>query len=1140
MPWLTHLHIVRYYQAWIETEVPDVRKGGPHGGQGGGTRAATRPGKVLSSDWKSSEPAAADLGRGRLQQNMSGHAKEFLYIQMEHCNGKTLREAIDEEGWLAEGSQIWRIFRQILDAIDYIHVTKKSIHRDLKPGNIFLLVPKNKDAKDAKGEVTVKIGDFGLSTTLGERRESIGDLASPTSGKSKQDRAGDETEQPRAGKNMSTGVGTQFYVAPEVRCKPRLGSTRPYDQRADLFSLGVIFFEMWHGPCETRHERNMLLSALEFEPESEVQAASRSQKKMPSEKAQARQRQYPVGFGEKIAAKDPDKDHVAKVTTIINSLLSADPTLRFEAAEMLYGDLLPVHAVDQRERQRLLDALEHNPRGAENDHIIKWLFGHNRRRREKSQKEVTYFQRYLQEPPPQEAPSNFIGLALAKSAAVQHLLAHFRRHGCAVVDVPLMHPFVEQEDQHQGTHHEEQHPHLLVDSANTLLALRTGLTSPFARTASHGWTQAASRARGAEAPAGSGFRIASFGVVQDLPIFRRCHVGTVYSQPIPEAPGPAHLEYGHPTELSSAIFDFLWLGSSSSEGSASASQRSTGSRMPGAQELDSELLAFALESEMLLACMGLLAGLPLPSGARPELRITNTLLLPTLLRATGLLRSLGDSQALSVSLELGAHARSFAAQAFRGQKANLEGLRKAVHETLRQRGHGTRSCSPVAPRGPSSRSCSPIAPLESVVAGSTQRARMRAASPVVGPETDATDVARKLAEAHRASSTSESLRILQDLLAGTPASDDKTKADALLRDLQELAGIVEGTVSDLHCEATSARGGDCSQQADMPGGWPGPAIPAFTVLVDPLLEADRSLYDGLAFAVVVSAPGFGGPTHDLLRGGRYDRLIEHFTRLHMARGGARVAPGAAATPADTYGAALAAGMPAGTHSAVPAGVCGISAELAVDKIALYMLKAEDSAMERESRASRAGRRAQAPRRGELSAADAGENAQAHLTGSVQPLSSGGWPQVVICHLPSDRYCSNYDDPDDQSLAREAVKLAGGLRRLGVRCETRLAQESSWEQLLRRCRGLPGCQFLVVLKRQHDDFVQYAVKQIASDAAGRSDGRGRARKDKRGADEVYTSLADICKHFAGLKANSKRLQPNSQCVPSPLLLPKDIG
>merc|ERR1719324_381086 len=117
------------------------------------------------------------------------------------------------------------------------------------------------------------------------------------------------------------GVGTCFYTAPEVRCSRDHGS---YDQRADLFSVGVIFFEMWNRPCETLMERAATLEQLEKEPDT---SGARCDPEGPCPaKAAAPTRNYPEGFADRVPPG---------VLTIVNSLLSTDPALRFEAPELL-------------------------------------------------------------------------------------------------------------------------------------------------------------------------------------------------------------------------------------------------------------------------------------------------------------------------------------------------------------------------------------------------------------------------------------------------------------------------------------------------------------------------------------------------------------------------------------------------------------------------------------------------------------------------------------------------------------------------------------------------------------------------------------------------------------------------------------
>lgn len=73
---------------------------------------------------------------------------------MELCAGKTLRLVIDQENLRANPDHAWSLFRELADALAYIH-SKGVIHRDLKPANVLL------DAGDH-----VKIGDFGLAISI--------------------------------------------------------------------------------------------------------------------------------------------------------------------------------------------------------------------------------------------------------------------------------------------------------------------------------------------------------------------------------------------------------------------------------------------------------------------------------------------------------------------------------------------------------------------------------------------------------------------------------------------------------------------------------------------------------------------------------------------------------------------------------------------------------------------------------------------------------------------------------------------------------------------------------------------------------------------------------------------------------------
>ncbi|XP_070698000.1 eIF-2-alpha kinase GCN2 isoform X2 [Pempheris klunzingeri] len=223
----------------------------------------------------------------------------YLYIQMEYCEKSTLRDTIDH-GLHEDQNRLWRLFREILDGLAYIH-EQGMIHRDLKPVNIFL------DSQDH-----VKIGDFGLATDH---------PANVAAGKFEVEESGSVVmPKPDPTGNMTGMVGTALYVSPEVQ-----GNTKAtYNQKVDLFSLGIILFEMSYRPMPTGAERISVLGQLRGEP---------------------------IIFPEDFTAYEQGTQR-----KVIEWLLNHDPALRPTTQELLKSELLPP---PQMEESELHEVLQH-------------------------------------------------------------------------------------------------------------------------------------------------------------------------------------------------------------------------------------------------------------------------------------------------------------------------------------------------------------------------------------------------------------------------------------------------------------------------------------------------------------------------------------------------------------------------------------------------------------------------------------------------------------------------------------------------------------------------------------------------------------------------------------------------------------
>src|SRR5262249_19085827 len=128
-----------------------------------------------------------------------------LYIAMEFIDGPSLKDLIRKNGALTPQESI-DILSQVASALSSAH-RKQIVHRDLKSDNLMLVT------SDEGGKV-VKLVDFGIAKTF------------------------DDSTQLTAAGYM---IGTPHYMSPEQ------AAGRPVDHRADLYSLGVILYEMLTG-----------------------------------------------------------------------------------------------------------------------------------------------------------------------------------------------------------------------------------------------------------------------------------------------------------------------------------------------------------------------------------------------------------------------------------------------------------------------------------------------------------------------------------------------------------------------------------------------------------------------------------------------------------------------------------------------------------------------------------------------------------------------------------------------------------------------------------------------------------------------------------------------------------------------------
>jgi eukaryotic-like serine/threonine-protein kinase len=196
-----------------------------------------------------------------------GEAEGTYYIAMEYLEGRSLKERIVADGPLPIRDAI-EVTRQILRAIGFAH-RRGIVHRDIKPHNVLLV-------QDAPGDERFKVTDFGISRTTASQMTEAGSI-----------------------------VGTAQYLSPEQ------ARGAPVDQRSDVYSVGIVLYEL-------------LTGKLPFTGETPLEIAMKHLSEIPKPPSELR-------------AEVP-----ADLDMIVLRALAKDPSDRFESAEEMEKELARV------------------------------------------------------------------------------------------------------------------------------------------------------------------------------------------------------------------------------------------------------------------------------------------------------------------------------------------------------------------------------------------------------------------------------------------------------------------------------------------------------------------------------------------------------------------------------------------------------------------------------------------------------------------------------------------------------------------------------------------------------------------------------------------------------------------------------